>query len=45
MQIFILIFFLCRNGKKPSANDSNPFDDHDEEWDDNSENVLTDNGN
>ncbi|KAL7034350.1 hypothetical protein ACKWTF_007927 [Chironomus riparius] len=32
------------NGKKPSANDSNPFDDHDEEWDDNSENVLTDTG-
>lgn len=33
------------NGKKPSNNnDSNPFDDHDEEWDDNSENVLTDNG-
>jgi hypothetical protein len=35
------------NGKKQSNNnnnDSNPFDDHDEEWDDNSENVLTDNG-
>lgn len=33
------------NGKK-SAADANPFDDHDEEWDenDNSENVLTDNG-
>lgn len=33
------------NGKKPAA-DANPFDDHDEEWDenDNSENVLTDNG-
>lgn len=33
-----------RNGKKQP--ESNPFDDHDEEWDenDNSENVLTDNG-
>lgn len=33
------------NGKKPAV-DANPFDDHDEEWDenDNSENVLTDNG-
>ena len=41
----MLIDFYYRNGKKPSNNnDSNPFDDHDEEWDDNSENVLTDNG-
>lgn len=33
-----------RNGKKQP--EANPFDDHDEEWDenDNSENVLTDNG-
>lgn len=38
------LFFLS-NGKKQV--EANPFDDHDEEWDenDNSENVLTDNGN
>lgn len=37
---------IFSNGKKQSNNnnDTNPFDDHDEEWDDNSENVLTDNG-
>lgn len=35
-----------RNGNKSKQVEANPFDDHDEEWDenDNSENVLTDNG-
>lgn len=42
---FSIMKRFCSNGKKQSNNnDSNPFDDHDEEWDDNSENVLTDNG-
>lgn len=35
-----------RNGNGKKQPEANPFDDHDEEWDenDNSENVLTDNG-
>ena len=41
----LCFFFIFRNGKKQP--EPNPFDDKDdEEWDenDNSENVLTDNG-
>lgn len=39
-------FDYSRNGNGKKQPDANPFDDHDEEWDenDNSENVLTDNG-
>ena len=47
-KIYILNYlYNFRNGKKQgnNNNESNPFDDHDEEWDENSENVLTDNGN